>query len=60
MVDILSVLESPGTATVTEEITSDVFYERLENTGLDEQAPTRRNEAPVQIQELFRTRITAC
>ena len=29
MVDILSVLESPGTATVTEEITSDVFYERL-------------------------------
>ena len=34
MVDILSVLESPGTATVTEEITSDVFYERLENTGL--------------------------
>ena len=38
MVDILSVLESPGTATVTEEITSDVFYERLENTGLDEQA----------------------
>lgn len=38
MVDILSVLESPGTATVTEEITSDVFYERLENTGLDEQS----------------------
>lgn len=38
MVDILSVLESPGTATVTEEITSDVFYERLKNTGLDEQA----------------------
>ena len=37
-IDILSVLESPGTATVTEEITSDVFYERLENTGLDEQA----------------------
>lgn len=37
MVDILSVLESPGTATVDEEMTSDIFYERLENTGLSEQ-----------------------